>query len=164
VSASAVDQVVTGSVPQNTASQTVASPLAFITYTGSTPGAALPYYIPSAGGAAGTVNYVTLSDCPTTSSDWPCDSTILAPLVGVFSPDNTVFFVSTAGDNEIHYIRIPPTVNAATPPTDTQQISPALPACLPVASGGVDAGCTNLNPAATIVPATAIAAKPRSVT
>jgi hypothetical protein len=164
VTASTVDQVVTGSVPQNTASQTVASPLAFITYDGTSPGAVLPYYIPATGGAAGTVNYVTLSDCASTSSGYPCNANIVAPLVGVFSPDNTVFFVSTAGDNEIHYIHIPPTVNAATPPTDTQQISPALPACLPVADGGVDAGCTNPNPAATIVPATAIAVKPRSVT
>jgi trimeric autotransporter adhesin len=164
VTASAVDQVVTGSVPQVTASQTVASPLAFVTYNGSTPGAALPYYIPAAAGVAGTVKYVTLSDCPSTSSGFPCNATILAPLVGAFSPDDSLFFVSTAGDNEIHYISIPPTVNAATPPTDTQQISPALPACLPVAEGGVDAGCTNPNPAATIVPATAIAVKPRSVT
>jgi trimeric autotransporter adhesin len=170
VTASAVDQVVTGSVPQNSASQTVASPLAFITYSGSSPGAALPYYIPATGGAAGTVKYVTLSDCapllPTGAANpaYPCNSTILAPQVGVFSPDNTMFFVSTAGDNEIHYISIPPTVSAATPPTDTQQISPALPACLPVADGGVDAGCTNPNPSVTIVPATAIAVKPRSVT
>jgi hypothetical protein len=55
-------------------------------------------------------------------------------------------------------------VNAATPPTDTQQITPNLPACLPVANGGNDAGCTNPDPAATVAPVTAIAVKPRSTT
>jgi trimeric autotransporter adhesin len=160
VDAGAINEIVTGAVPQVTASQTVASGLAFITYSPSasaTTNALLPYYIPAPGGAAGALNYVTLTDCSTCG-------TITAPLAGAFSPDNTVFLVSTSGDNEIHYISIPPTVNATTPPTDKQQISPNLPACLPVANGGVDAGCVNPNPSATIVPATAIAVKPRSVT
>jgi trimeric autotransporter adhesin len=162
VDADAVNQVVTGAVPQVTASQTVASGLAFITYSPPSAGspatnALLPYYVPAPGGAAGALNYVTLTDCS------GC-GTITAPLVGAFSPDDTTFFVSTAGDNEIHYISIPTTVNASTPPTDKQQISPNLPACLPVANGGVDAGCVNPNPSATTVPATAVAVKPRSVT
>ncbi|MGB6744041.1 MAG: hypothetical protein WBE38_10295, partial [Terracidiphilus sp.] len=161
VDAGEVNQVVTGSVPQVTASQTVASPLAFVTYSATagaapTTNAQLPYYIPAAGSAPGALNYVTLSDCSSCG-------VITAPLVGVFSPDNTIFFVSTAGDNEVHYIGIPPAVNASTPPTDKQQISPNLPACTPVANGGVDAGCTYTG-TGTIVPSTAIAVKPRSTT
>ncbi|HZP04128.1 MAG TPA: hypothetical protein VFB43_04440 [Terracidiphilus sp.] len=156
VNAAAVDQVVTGSVPQVTASQTVSSNLAFITYTPTSPSntnALLPYYIPAAGSAAGAFNYVTFNG----------GSSVAAPLVGAFAPDNTIFFVSTAGDNKIHYISIPSTVNATTPPTDTQQISPNLPACTPVASGGVDAGCT-YSGTGTIAPTTVIAVKPRSTT
>jgi trimeric autotransporter adhesin len=156
VSAAAVDQVVTGSVPQVTASQTVASGIAFVTYTpssSSNTNALLPYYIPAAGGAAGALNYVTFSG----------GSAVSAPLVGALSPDNTIFFVSTAGDNKIHYISIPTGVNATTPPTDTQQVSPNLPACTSPANGGVDAGCT-YNGTGTIVPVTAIEVKPRSTT
>jgi trimeric autotransporter adhesin len=156
VSAAAVDQVVAGSVPQVTASQTVSSNLAFFTYTPSSStntNALLPYYIPAAGGAPGAFNYVAFAD----------GSSVSAPLVGAFSPDNTIFFVSTAGDNEVHYISIPTTVNATTPPTDTRQITPNLPSCTPVADGGVDAGCTYTG-TGTIVPTTAIAVKPRSTT
>lgn len=156
VSAAAVDQVVAGSVPQVTASQTVASNLAFVTYSPSSPSntnALLPYYIPGAGGAPGAFNYVTLAG----------SSAVSAPLVGAFSPDNTIFFVGTAGDNKVHYITVPPTVNATTPPTDTQQISPNLPACTPVASGGVDAGCT-FTGTGSVAPVTAIVVKPRSTT
>jgi len=149
IDATSVDQVVTGNVPQANGSQTIASPIAFITYTGSTFGALLPYYLP----AVGKVNYVTLNGA----------SMITAPLAGAFSPDDTLFFVSTAGDNKIHYISIPPTVNAATPPADTQQISPNLPACTPVSAGGNDPGCTYTG-SGTIVPTTAIGVKPRAIT
>jgi hypothetical protein len=89
-----------------------------------------------------------------------------APLDGAFSPDHSIFFVSTAGDNEIHFIGIPASLSLSAPPTDTQQFSPNLPACTPPSAGGVDAGC--LYPTApapnTFVPATTIAMKPRSVT
>jgi hypothetical protein len=139
IHATAVNQVVTSP----------ASNLAFITYSGTTPGALLPYYQPKASGA-GTVNYVTL----TGSSD------ITAPVAGVFSPDNKLFFVSTAGDNQIHYISIPTNINLTTPPTDTQQISPNLPACTP----GADPGCTLTAPTTHPVPATVITVKPRSTT
>ena len=86
-----------------------ASNLAFITYSGATPGAQLPYYQPKASGA-GTVNYVTLTG----------SSAITAPVAGAFSPDDKLFFVSTAGDNQIHYISIPASISSTTPPTDTQ--------------------------------------------
>ncbi len=89
-----------------------------------------------------------------------------APLAGAFSPDHSIFFVSTAGDDEIHFISIPPNLSLTSPPTDSQQVSPALPACTPVSAGGNDAGC--LYPTApapnAVVPATVITVKPRSVT
>jgi hypothetical protein len=132
--------------------QVVASPvsnLAFITYTGSTPGASLPYYVPGTSGAVGTVGYVTLGGSAA--------STITAPVAGAFSPDDKLFFVSTAGDNLVHYISVPTL-------TDTQQISPNLPACTPVSAGGNDAGCTLAVPTSNAVPATAVAVKPRATT
>jgi hypothetical protein len=111
-----------------------ASNLAFVTYSatsGSTGTANLPYYEPLASGAqAGPVNYVTLTGAPT------------APVAGAFSLDDTLFFVSTSGDNMVHYIDL-----TKTPFTDSQQINPGL----------VDA---NGNP----VPVTVITVKPRSTT
>jgi hypothetical protein len=124
-----------------------ASNLAFITYNGTTPGALLPYYIPG----SGKVNYVTLMNGSSAST------TETAPLAGSFSPDDTLFFVSTAGDNLIHYINVKTL-------TDTQQIAPNLPACTPVDDGGNDPGCLLTAPTTNPVPATAIAVKPRSTT
>ncbi len=140
--------------------QVVASPksnLAFVTYTataGNT-NAQLPYYIPASSGSAFTLGYI-----PFTGS-----STISAPLAGAFTPDDQIFFVSTAGDNKIHYISVPLVTTSPTT-ADTQQVSPNLPACLPISAGGTDAGCTysGTNPGTAIVPATAIAIKPRSIT
>jgi len=136
VNAASINQVVPSPV----------SNLAFITYNGSTPGAQLPYYIPNSSGTAGTVSYITLHG----------SSAVLAPLTGAFTADNSIFFVSTAGDNQIHYISIPTM-------TDTQQISPNLPACSPLSAGGNDAGCQHTG-SGTVVPATAIAVMPRSTT
>lgn len=155
-----VNQVVTGTAP-TTASTTTAAPVAFVTY--STPGSStaavqLPFYLPQASGV-GPVGYVKFAD--NASATPPT-----APLAGAFSPDNTLFLVSTAGDNEIHFISIPTSVSLATPPTDSQQYSPNLPACTPVSAGGNDTGC--LYPVApgpnAVVPATVITVKPRSVT
>jgi sugar lactone lactonase YvrE len=145
--AAAVNQVVTSP----------ASNLAFITYTppttGATTGVSLPYYVPG----AGTVGYVPFKG--------NAASSITAPLAGAFTPDDTLFFVSTAGDNLIHYISVP-LVTSSPATADTQQISPNLPACTPVSAGGTDAGCiyTGPNPGTAMVPATAIAVKPRSTT
>jgi hypothetical protein len=133
----------------------VASPvsnLAFVLYNGSSAGAQLPYYVPNATGAAGKVGYVTLSG----------GASITAPLAGAFTPDDSIFFVSTAGDNKIHYLSIPADPST-TAPTDTQQISPNLPACTPVSAGGQDAGCTFTGPG-TVAPATVITVAPRSTT
>jgi trimeric autotransporter adhesin len=136
--------------------QIVASPvsdLAFLTYDGTTTGAQLPYYLPTAPGSAGTLSYVTLSG----------DSAITGPVAGAFSPDDNTFFVSTAGDNQIHLITIPKGVSTANPPTDTLQISPNLPACTPVSAGGVDADCTYTG-TSSVVPATVITVIPRATT
>ena len=133
----------------------VASPvsnLAFVLYTGTSTGAKLPYYVPGSNGAAGTVGYVTLTG----------SSSITAPIAGAFTPDNSIFFVSTAGDNKIHNLSIPANPSN-TAPTDTQQITPGLPSCTPVSAGGQDAGCT-FSGTGTVAPATAIAIAPRSTT
>ena len=158
--ATAVNQVVTGTAPA-TASATSAVPIAFVTYNTpgtSTTAAQLPYYLPQPTGL-GPVGYVTFAD--STSVTPPT-----APLAGTFSPDHSIFFVSTAGDDELHFIGIPVNLSTTSPPTDTKQLTPALPACTPVSAGGNDAGC--LYPTApgpsTVVPATVITVKPRSVT
>jgi hypothetical protein len=140
VSATAVNQIV----------PSPASNLAFITYTGTSTGAELPYYVPGKDGAAGTVSYLALTG----------GSLITAPLAGAFSPDNKLFFVSTSGDNKVHYIDI---ATDPTKPADTKQISPGLPACTPVASGGVDVGCTYTG-SEKVVPATEVTVKPRTTT
>jgi hypothetical protein len=109
-----------------------ASNLAFITFSAassSTAKANLPYYTPATG-TAGSLSHVTLSGSPT------------APVAGVFSLDDTLFFVSTSGDNLVHYIDL-----TKSPYVDSQQINPGL----------VD---INNNP----VPATVIVVKPRATT
>jgi len=133
ISATAINQIIASP----------ASNLAFLTYNGSTPGAKLPYYIPSANGAAGTLNYVTLIG----------GAAVTAPVAGAFSLDNKLFFVSTAGDNLIHFI-------STSTFQDTKQINPNLPACTP----GSDPDCLITTPTTNSVPASAIAVKPRSTT
>jgi trimeric autotransporter adhesin len=151
--ATSVNQVVTSPPPTLLNGSTSQAPsFAFVTYNGTTPGAKLPYYVPSTiGGSLGAVGYVTLDGA----------SSITAPVAGAFSPDNSIFFVSTAGDNRIHYIGIPSSATAV--PTDKQQLSPQLPACVP--KSATDPYCTNTTvPAGGFVPATAIAVKPRTTT
>ena len=82
--------------------------MAFVTYTAGTAAGLLPYYSPSStAGAPGTVGTVQLS------------SGALAPFAGIFSPDGSIFFASTSGDNLVHM------VNTSTL-TDTQTINPNL--------------------------------------
>ncbi len=131
-----------------TLTELIASPssdLTFLTYTGSSPGAKLPYYLPGSNGAPGSVKYVNFADA----------NSVTAPIAGAFSLDNKYFFVSTAGDNLIHFI------NTSTL-TDTQQVAPALPPCAP----GSDPDCLITTPTVTSnpVPATVIIVKPRSTT
>jgi len=154
VNATAVHQIVASPPPTLLNGSTSQAPsFAFLTYDGTTAGANLPYYVPNSDPSAlGTVGYVALKGA----------SGITAPVAGAFSPDNTLFFVSTAGDNKIHYIDIPTSAKAV--PTDTQQISPKLPACVP--QSATDPYCTNPldTPKGSLTPATVIAVKPRSKT
>src|SRR3984885_9797721 len=86
---------------------------AFVTYGSSataTPagGALLPVYKPSTtAGSPGTLSSVTLS------------GKAIAPVAGIFSPDNTLFFAGTTGDNQLHVID-------TTTLLDTNQIDPKL--------------------------------------
>jgi hypothetical protein len=85
------------------------SSVSFVTYssTGTATGAALPYYKPGAAGSLGTLGTVTLAGSAT------------APVTGVFSPNDQLFFVGTSGDNQVHYI-------STSTLTDTTQIDPKL--------------------------------------
>jgi len=87
------------------------STLAFVTYTGT--GGILPLYKTSAS-AAGTLGSLPLA---TTSFGTPA-----APVAGVFSADNSTFYVGTSGDNAVHLID-------RTTLTDdpTKTIAPKLP-------------------------------------
>ncbi len=86
---------------------------AFVTYgsNATTPpagGALLPVYKPSTtAGALGTLSSVTLT------------GNALAPVAGIFSPDNTIFFAGTSGDDQLHLID-------TTTLLDTKQINPKL--------------------------------------
>jgi hypothetical protein len=145
VNATSVNQVVTSPATVSSGTAGSAYSLSFVTYNGTTAGATLPYYKQTTGNTStlGTVGYLTLAG----------SSTITAPVAGAFSPDNTLFFVSTAGDNKIHYIN-------TTTLQDTQQISPNLPVCDPT----TDQGCTAPAGSTGAVPATVITTKPRATT
>jgi trimeric autotransporter adhesin len=107
-----------------------------VTYSATAGTGLLPYYIPTAATSTTTTSvFGTLGTVQLTSG-------AQAPLAGVFSPDGSIFFVSTSGDNLVHLID----TTGATP-TDTQTISPAL---------------TNGSP--TPVPAQFLAVKSRSTT
>lgn len=98
VTPSEVDQVV--SSPDST--------LAFVTYNAAAGTGVLPYYQPSAtAGSFGTLGSVQLS------------AGAQAPVAGIFSPDGSIFFTSTSGDDLVHM------VNTGTL-TDTQTLDPKL--------------------------------------
>jgi trimeric autotransporter adhesin len=143
--ASSVNAVVTSPAAVSQGVNTAGSTLSFVLYNGTTTGATLPYYSQTTAqtSALGNVGYITLAG----------GSAVTAPIAGAFSPDNTLFFVSTSGDNKVHYID-------TTTLTDTKQISPNLPACTP----GSDPGCKVMAPAPSVVPATVIWVKPRATT
>jgi len=98
-----------------------------VTYNSASATGLLPaYQIPASG--VGTLSNVQLS------------GGAKAPISGIFSPDETLFFVGTTGDNLVHFVD-PATL------TDTQTIKPNL----------TDA---NGNP----VPVQMLAVKPRATT
>lgn len=111
--------------------QVLASPdssLAFVTYNNN-PAAGLPVYKPAATpGAVGTLSNVTLSGA---AQD---------PIAGIFSPDNSIFFVGTTGDDLVHFVNVQTL-------KDFQTINPGL-----IGSDGKP------------VPAEFFAAKPRPTT
>jgi hypothetical protein len=124
ITASEIDQVVASP----------ASNIAFVTYNNNAQTAGtgiLPAYTPSAtSGAAGTISNVQLS------------GGAKAPIAGIFSPNTTIFFVSTSGDNLVHFVD-PATL------TDIKTINPGL---------------TSPAPNSTPVPVQMMAVKPRSTT
>ncbi len=72
-----------------------------------TTAAVLPAYTPGLNGT-GTISSIKLANGAT------------APVAGVFSSDNKLFFAGTAGDNQVHII-------TRSSLTDTSQIAPKLP-------------------------------------
>jgi trimeric autotransporter adhesin len=86
---------------------------AFVTYNSAATappagGALLPVYKPATeAGTLGSLSSVTLA------------GTALAPVSGIFSPDNSIFFAGTTGDNLLHLI-------STSTLLDTQQINPKL--------------------------------------
>jgi hypothetical protein len=101
------------------------STVAFITYTGS--GGVVPAYSPAASGP-GQTTYIKLSGAAT------------APIAGVISADNTMFYAGTSGDNLVHLI------TRATL-TDTSTLAPNL-----------------TSPSGAIVPVNLLVQKPRKTT
>ncbi len=112
--------------------QVLASPdssRAFVTYTAAAATGLLPLYTPSPTlGGTGTLNNLQLA------------AGAVDPIAGVFSPDSSLFFASTTGDNLIHVVN-------TTTQTDTEQLNPQL---------------TDSNGAA--VPAQFLVSKPRPTT
>jgi trimeric autotransporter adhesin len=145
VDATAVNAIVTSPAAVKQGVNTAGSSLSFVLYDGATAGATLPYYVQTTAdtNSLGTVGYLTLTG----------GSAVTAPVAGAFSPDNTLFFVSTSGDNKIHYIDTGSL-------KDTLQISPNLPGCTP----GSDPDCKITGTVPSVVPATVIWVKPRATT
>ncbi len=133
---------ITGIVPSED------STLAFITYNASNATGLLPVYkVPGTPGSAGTVQQVQLSTVSGTAPQ--------APVAGAFSPDGSTFFVSTSGDNLVHFVD-----TSTSTPTDTgKTINPQLPSCTQTPSGGVP-----LCSSSSYVPAQFIAIQPRPTT
>lgn len=90
------------------------SSIAFVTYTGT--GGVLPGYTPQ----TGSLTPIQLS------------GTAVAPVAGTFSSDNSIFFVGTSGDNEVHLIN---RSASGTPSTWTDDPAKAITPKLPDASG-----------------------------
>jgi hypothetical protein len=97
VAASEIDQVV--SSPD--------SSLAFVTYNAGGASGVLPYYQPVNTGGLGTLGPVQLSTAPGAPAPQ-------APVAGAFSPDGSIFFVSTSGDNLVHELG-----TSTSPPADS---------------------------------------------
>jgi hypothetical protein len=111
--------------------QVIASPqsnLAFITYTAAetNTNATLPYYLPATSSAPYTLGYIPLTALSGGTSP-------SAPLAGAFTPDDKIFFVSTAGDNSIHFISVRPTRQEPIRSRSAPTCRPARPLRIPAA-------------------------------
>ncbi len=114
--ASIADATITG-VKSTSATFNVSNPTpnttytAFVTYDAgaTTPPAQLPVYQLTSG-AGGSVQFATIP-LATTSAGVPT-----APTAGAISPDGKTFYVTTSGDNLLHFITIPQP-SASAPPT-----------------------------------------------
>ncbi|HTW47791.1 MAG TPA: hypothetical protein VMD92_07575 [Acidobacteriaceae bacterium] len=102
VTASEIDQVVSSPYAN----------LAFVTYQGSGATGVLPYYVPGISSGSGSFPPGTLSTLQLSSG-------AQAPIAGIFSPDGSIFFTSTSGDNLVHMVD-------TTTLTDTTTINPKL--------------------------------------
>jgi hypothetical protein len=124
-------------VPTGTSiNQVLASPnsqLAFVTFFPTTTPPATSSGLPAYQVPCTTAQQASPTGCPAgqvppggqslsyvplkTSSGSPAPA---VPLAGVFSPDTNTFYVSTSGDDLVHFI------STTSPLTDTQQINPGL--------------------------------------
>ena len=124
------------------------STAAFVTYTlpagATTGGQQLPLYFPPATGL-GTIQLLTLGNGATAAT---------APVSGVFSTDNSTFYVGTGAadgtsvDNDVHLITM--TYPTSGVPTATEApgttITPQLPVCASTTSGACQTTSTGYAP------------------
>lgn len=87
--------------------------VAFVTYNGTS--GLLPYYIVPTPGSLGQLNYLPLASGT-------------SPLAGVFSADDSTFYVGTAGDDLIHQIAVTYPTTGSPTATETGTLTPQLPA------------------------------------
>ncbi len=89
------------------------SSVAFVTYQSNTPDGLLPAYdVSSAANTAGTLKNIQLS------------GTAGNPIAGAFSPDGSIFFASTSGDDLVHMIQ--PSPSDPSTWVDTGTLKPGL--------------------------------------
>jgi hypothetical protein len=145
----AINTTALSNISPSEINEVVSSPtsaISFITYSATSASGLLPAYTPSTTfGTAGTLTNVQLSTAPNYAAPQ-------APVSGVFSPDDSTFFVGTSGDNLLHLIDVPSL-------TDTQTIDPKLPSCVVSPAGGAPV-CTPT----TYAPVQFIVVQPRTTT
>ena len=69
----------------------------------------------------------------------PGAPTPLSPTAAAVSPDNTTLYVTTSGDNMVHFVTIPPSLNGAAPagsPYENLSLNPPQNTQLPGLNGG----------------------------
>ena len=105
----------------NTISLTgVTTPAVTGVYPASDSSIAFTTYLPASGATSTGTILPAFTPGSTTFSTVTLASGATAPVSGVFSSDNKVFFVGTSGDNQVHEI-------TRSTLTDTAQLAPKLP-------------------------------------